>query len=59
MNKKRIYQFFCIFFVLSSVFSQEVTKSGLHIGFEDLYIIPDRDVDSKIRGFHLYVRKKK
>lgn len=58
MNKKRIYQFFCIFFVLSSVFSQEVTKSGLHIGFEDLYIIPDRDVDSKIRGFHLYVRKK-
>lgn len=58
MNKKRIYQFFSIFFVLSSVFSQEVTKSELHIGFEDLYIVPERDIDFKIKGFHLYVRKK-
>ena len=57
MTKKILLLFF-YFFLLNFVFSQEALKSELHISFNDLYMIPERDSNFNLQGFHLYIKKK-
>lgn len=57
MTKKILLLFFN-FFLLNFVFSQEALKSELHISFNDLYMISERDSNFNLQGFHLYIKKK-
>ena len=55
---KKILLLFFNFCLLNFAFSQESLKSDLHIDFNDLYMVPERDFENNIQGYHLYIKKK-